>query len=157
MTELDFSAAVEAPLERVAAFFVPQRMPLWYGPEMDTEFEVSGGAADFAAGQKVRISGALGRRKISLTAVVTRYEWGRVLEWRFQDAYGVKGLQRWELARSESGGSVVHMREEFALPWRGWLPQMWERVILRRSVAARDRMYLKNLKKLVEAKPEEKK
>lgn len=151
MTGLDFSVTVNAPVERVAAFFVPQRMPLWFGPEMETELEVSGGAPDFSAGQKIRITSHIGRKAFSLTTVVMRFEWCRLLEWRFQDHYGIKGLQRWELARSADGGTLVRMRDEFSLPWQGWFPQIWERVVMKRSVAARDRMHLGNLKKISEA------
>ena len=72
-------------------------MPLWYGTEMNSHFEVQGGASDFAVGQKVQITGKLGKREVSLTVVITAYRWERLLEWQFQDSYGVRGLQRWEL------------------------------------------------------------
>ncbi len=150
MATLDFTLRIAAPVERVAAFFVPQRMPLWYGPEMDTQFEVQGGAADFAAGQKVRITGKLGQREVAITAVVTCYEWRRALEWRFQDAYGIQGLQRWEL-EADSGATRLRMREEFEWPSWGRLGNFLRNVVTRWSVASRDRMYLANLKKIAEA------
>ena len=71
--------------QEIFVFFVPQRMALWYGAEMNSCFEVQGGAADFATGQKVRITGRLGNREVTLTVVITAYEWERLLEWQFQD------------------------------------------------------------------------
>ena len=97
MGSLHLQVEIAAPRDRVFVFFVPQRMPLWYAPEMETEFEVAGGESDFRAGQKVRISGRLGSREVSLVAVVQRYEWLHALEWDFQDAYGVRGRQIWEV------------------------------------------------------------
>jgi len=108
MARLEFSVDIAAPQDRVAAFFVPQRMPYWYGAEMEVSFEVQGGAADFQVGQKVRINGQLRGREVSHVAVVTRFEPGRALEWRFQDAYGVKGLQRWELESIPIGEGGCH-------------------------------------------------
>jgi len=97
MGNLHLQVNIAAPRDRVFVFFVPQRMPLWYLPEMQTEFEVTGGESDFRTGQKVRITGRLGSREVSLVAVVQRYEWLRALEWDFQDAYGVRGRQIWEV------------------------------------------------------------
>ena len=82
MARLEFEQRIAATPALVAAFFVPQRMPYWYAHEMKAEFEILGGASDFAAGQKVRITGRLGSREVTLTAVVTRYEFGRDLEWQ---------------------------------------------------------------------------
>ena len=65
MTRVESTMEVAAPLDRVAAFFVPQRMPYWYGAEMDAEFEVQGGEAGFCAGQKVRITGKILRKEIA--------------------------------------------------------------------------------------------
>jgi hypothetical protein len=97
MGTLHLSVDIAAPRDRVFVFFVPQRMPLWYAPEMETEFEVQGGESDFRVGQKVRITGHLGKREVTLTAVVQRYDWLHALEWEFQDAYGVRGRQIWEV------------------------------------------------------------
>ena len=97
MGSVHLAVDIAAPRDRVFVFFVPQRMPLWYAPEMETQFELLGGESDFRAGQKVRISGRLGKREVSLVAVVQRYEWLRALEWDFQDAYGVRGRQIWQV------------------------------------------------------------
>jgi uncharacterized protein YndB with AHSA1/START domain len=154
MAKLEFTVEIEAPPERVFLFFVPQRMPYWYGAEMKSQFEVQGGATEFQAGQKVRVTGRLGRREVTQTNVVTRYEWGRVLEWRFQDAYGVRGLERWEL--EPLAGSTpcagfktrVRLRNEYEFP--GWLGRVVDRLVTRRAVARRHRDYLQRLKKLGE-------
>jgi len=154
MARLALSVEIAAPLERVAAFFVPQRMPYWYGVEMESCFEVQGGAVDFCAGQKVRISGKLGRREVSLTAVVTEYREQRVLEWRFRDAYGVRGLQRWELdpspipSRAEAVATRVRLRDEYELPGR--MGRIFDWLLTRHAVARRDRDDLARLKALAE-------
>ncbi|HEX2711005.1 MAG TPA: SRPBCC family protein [Candidatus Acidoferrales bacterium] len=149
MAKLEFSVEVAAPPERVFAFFVPQRMPYWYGAEMAGGFEVPDGAEEFAAGLKVRIVGRIGRKEISHTVVVTRYEWGRVLEWQFRDAYGVRGLQRWDLEASPAG-TRVRLRDDYQMP--GWLGRLADRLFTRRAVAGRDLRELARLKKLAERK-----
>jgi hypothetical protein len=93
MAHLEFSRDFSVAPNEVFVFFVPQRMPLWYGTEMNSHFEVQGGASDFAVGQKVQITGKLGKREVSLTVVITAYRWEKLLEWQFQDSYGVRGLQ----------------------------------------------------------------
>lgn len=147
MAELEFVAEIAASPERVAAFFVPQRMPYWYGREMQTEFEVQGGAADFAVGQKVRITGRLGRKEVSLTTVVTRFQPGRALEWRFADSYGVRGRQSWDLQESAKG-TRVWMRDAYELP--GAFGRLADRLLTRHAVARRDRAWLDCLKKIAE-------
>lgn len=149
MAKLEFIVDMAAPPDRVFAFFVPQRMPYWYGAEMESRFEVQRGAAEFVVGLKVRITGRLGRKEVSHTAVVTRHDWGRLLEWRFQDAYGVRGLQRWELEPTPSG-TRVRLREEYELPGR--LGRLADWLLTRHAVARRDRGDLARLKKLAEQK-----
>ena len=145
MARLEFTVDIAAPPDRVAVFFVPQRMPYWYGADAETCFEVLGGAADFAVGQKVRISVRVGRKESSLTAVVARHEWGRLLEWRFQDAYGVRGLQRWEIEPCFRG-TRLRMRDEYEFPG-GW-GRLVDWLVTRHAVARRDRRDLALLKKL---------
>ncbi len=149
MARLSFTIEIAAPTDRVAVFFVPQRMPYWYGAEMQAEFAVLGGAADFALGQKVQIRGKLGRREVSLTAVVTEHSFGRVLEWRFQDAYGVRGMQRWELEPA-AGGCVVRMRDEYELP--GPTGRLFDWLLTRHGVKRRDLEYLERLRRLAEGR-----
>ena len=102
MARIETSVQIAAPAEVVFAFFVPQRMPYWYGADMQACFQVQDGAADFAVAQKVQITGNLGKREVSHTAVVTALEQARRFEWRFKDRYGVVGLERWELERLDS-------------------------------------------------------
>ncbi len=96
--------------KEIFVFFVPQRMALWYGAEMNSYFEVQGGAPDFAVGQKVRITGRLAEREVTLTTVVTAYQWERLFEWQFQDSYGVRGKQRWEIQQMGSGDEANDAR-----------------------------------------------
>jgi hypothetical protein len=160
MARLEIHQHIAAPVNEVAAFFVPQRMPYWYGVEIQARFELSDGGTDFRAGQKVRITGQLGRREVSLTAVVTRYEFGRLLEWRFQDAAGVRGLQSWQLtAVSPSAGNTassgelishtrVVMRDAYEMPGR--VGRIADRLFTRYAVARRDRDALARLARLAE-------
>lgn len=152
MARLKFEQRIDASAALVGAFFVPQRMPYWYGYEMRAEFEVLGGTADFAVGQKVRITGRLGSREVTLTAVITRYEFGRALEWQFQDSYGVKGTQAWEIsprvAAQQASGAVVYMRDEYQMPGR--FAQIVDVCFTRFAVARRDRAWLARLQRLAE-------
>jgi len=147
MGSLLLDVQIRAPRDRVFVFFVPQRMPLWYLPEMDTHFEVAGGECDFRVGQKVRISGQLGKREVSLVAVVQRYEWLRSLDWEFQDTYGVRGRQMWEVEEN-SGGTRVVMHEWYTFPGR--LGRWLDPFLMRPSIRARDRRMLDKLKYLAE-------
>ena len=147
MRVLSFDTEILAPLDRVFVFFVPQRMTLWYAPEMETEFEVQGGEADFRVGLKVRITGRLASREVSLTAVVTRYDWMRALEWRFSDAYGVRGRQLWLLEPTDRG-TRVQMREEYEVAGR--LSRLLEGIVMKPAVSRRDRRMLEHLKRFAE-------
>ena len=106
----------------VSVFFVPQRMAYWYGKELDGEIDVHCGAPEFCLGQAVRIAGRIGKKKVAQTAVVTNYAWGRMLEWRFEDSYGVCGIESWEIEPMNGAGSGtrVRMRSEYAIPGRAW-------------------------------------
>lgn len=145
MADLDLSVDIAAPTNEVFVFFVPQRMPLWYGAEMDSCFEVQGGAPEFATSQKVKIAGKLGRREVALTVVITDYAWERLLEWRFQDSFGVRGLQRWELVPISSGTRLT-MRDSYKMP--GTLSRLLDLIFTRYAVARRDRFWLARLQKL---------
>jgi hypothetical protein len=156
MARLDLSIEIAAPPNRVAVFFVPQRMTYWYGAGMEMHFEVLGGSADFEAGQKVRILARVGRREVSHTAAVTQFEWGRVLEWKFQDVYGIRGMQRWEIdpaaaiagAEDAAPRTRVRLRDEYEMPGRVGRFMDW--LVTRHAVKQRDRNDLAQLKKLAE-------
>jgi uncharacterized membrane protein len=159
MAQIETSVQIAAPAELVFAFFVPQRMPYWYGAEMEACIEVQGGASDFAVAQKVRVTGHVGRREVSHTAVVTAFNQGRLFEWRFEDRYGVKGLERWDLERVNTPPSAVapqtavRMRSDYALP--GVLGKAMDRFVTRHAVARRNQDYLLRLKRLAEHGPPE--
>ncbi len=74
MAKLEFTVEIAAPPDRVFVFFVPQRMPYWYGAGMESSFEVQGDAAEFQVGLKVQITGRLGKYEVAHTAVVTGYQ-----------------------------------------------------------------------------------
>lgn len=149
MAKLKLSVEIGAPPDRVVVFFVPQRMAYWYGAEMGAEFQVQGGATDFAVGQKLRISGHLGNKEVCLTPVITCHEFGRLLEWRFVDAYGVKGKQCWAIEATPTA-TRVKMLDEYEMPGRlGWLIDL---LFARFAVQQRDRHYLARLKNLAEGR-----
>lgn len=147
MADLTFTRDFSVPPKEIFVFFVPQRMPLWYGAETNCRFEVQGGAADFAVGQKVRITGDLHGREMTITVVITAYEWERLLEWEFQDQYGVRGKQRWEFQASGSGTRLT-MTDEAVVP--GFIGRLLDRLFTGRAVDMRDRMWLDHLQKLAE-------
>jgi uncharacterized membrane protein len=151
MAQTETSIQIAAPPELVFAFFVPQRMPYWYGAEMKLCLEVQGGASDFAVAQKVRITVHLQDRELSHTAVVTEFQQARLLEWRFEDSYGVKGLERWELERAgtpSAPGTVVRMRSDYTMP--GALGKAMDWLVTRHAVARRNHDYLERLKRFAE-------
>jgi hypothetical protein len=149
MAHLEFSRDFSVAPNEVFVFFVPQRMPLWYGTEINSHFEVQGGAPDFAVGQKVQITGKLGKREVSLTVVITAYRWGKLLEWQFQDSYAVRGLQRWDLERVRSG-TRLHMRDSYKMP--GISGRLIDAAFTRFAVAQRDRSWLDRLQRLAECR-----
>jgi len=158
MARIETLVEIVAPVEVVFAFFVPQRMPYWYGADMQACFEVQDGASDFAVAQKVQITGNLGRREVSHTAVVTAVQQARVFEWRFSDRYGVKGLERWELERVAAPSpqrppiTVVRMRSDYTMP--GLVGKAMDWLITRHAVARRNHDYLTRLKRYAEHDPE---
>ena len=147
MANLEFSREFSVAPNEVFVFLVPQRMPLWYGVEMNSHFEVQGGASDFAVGQKLRITGDLGNWEVTLTVVITAYEWERLLEWQFQDSYGVRGMQRWELTPMPSG-TRLQMRDSYRLP--DLFGRIFDKIFTRFAVAQRDRAWLDRLQRLAE-------
>lgn len=149
MAKIRLSVEISAPTNLVGAFFVPQRMAYWYGCETDSLFEVQRGASEFQVGLKIRISGRLSKRDVSLVTVVTAYQPGRLLEWRFHDAYGVTGLQSWEIERV-GAGARVHMRDEYEMPGR--IGKFWDRCFMQYAVRMRDQRDLEQLKRYAERK-----
>jgi hypothetical protein len=147
MADLTFSVTIAAAPNEVFVFFVPQRMPLWYGTEMDAKFEVQGGAPDFAAGQKVRITGRLRQYEMTLTVVIMAYEWERLLEWQFQDSYGVRGKQRWEI-QGIAGKTQLTLRDSYQMP--SAFGRLFDKVFTRFAVTQRDRAWLARLQQLAE-------
>ena len=146
MTKIETSIQIAAPAELVFAFFVPQRMAYWYGADMEACLEVQGGASDFAVAQKVRVAGHLGKREVSHTAVVTAFQQARLLEWRFEDRYGVKGKERWEIERVDGSSptaavkTLVRMSSEYTMP--GLLGRAMDWLVTRHAVARRNQDYL---------------
>lgn len=147
MADLTFTEEMAAEPRVVGAFFVPHRMAAWYGQELDLQFEAQGGAIEFRAGLKVRLIGRIGKREMAHTVVVTEFERGRVLEWQFQDAYGVRGMQRWEISGA-AAGTRVQMRDRYEMPGR--LSRLFDWLMTHHAVARRDRNDLARLRRLVE-------
>jgi len=157
MARIETSVQISAPPELVFAFFVPQRMPYWYGADMELSFDVQGGAPDFAIAQKVRVTGQVGKQEVSHTAVVTALQQARLFEWRFKDRYGVQGSERWELERvgappgsteASAPRTVVRMRSDYTMP--GLVGKAMDWLITRHAVARRNQDYLARLKRYAE-------
>ena len=154
MTRIVLNQIVAAPPEDVFVFFVPQRMPHWYGPEMRSSFETQGCGSDFRTGSKVCISGRMANRVFSHTAIVTAFERPRLFEWRFEDGYGVQGTERWELERlSKSAGAktMIRFTDEYKIPGR--FGRMIDWLLTRHALARRNRDYLDRLARLAERRP----
>jgi hypothetical protein len=153
MAKIELNQKIAAPPRHVFAFFVPQRMPYWYGGEMDSCFEVQDGRADFAVGVKVRISGKIGSKNVGHTAVVTSFEAGRLFEWRFHDASGVRGRERWQLEELPGDPSApthtcVRFISEYEFP--SPLGRLLDQLVTRRAALRRSKDYLQRLARLVE-------
>jgi|SRR5579863_8730458 len=154
MARIETSVQIAAPPDVVFAFFVPQRMPYWYGADMQACLEVQDGTPDFAIAQKVRVSGHLGKREVSHTAVVTALQQARLFEWRFSDRYGVKGSERWELelagapSPERPSKTIVRMRSDYTMP--GLVGKAMDWLMTRHAVARRNRDYLLRLKRYAE-------
>jgi hypothetical protein len=147
MSRIELATQISTTANEIFVFFVPQRMPHWYGTEMNAHFEVQGGAPDFTVGQKVRITGTLQNYELTLTVVVTAYEWEHHLEWQFQDSYGVRGMQRWDL-QTEGSETKLIMRDEYTMPTT--LGKILDRFITQRAVRLRDQSWLDRLKRFAE-------
>ena len=147
MSRIELATQISTTPNEIFVFFVPQRMPHWYGAEMNARFEVQGGAPDFAAGQKIRITGTLQNYELTLTVVVTAYEWEHHLEWQFQDSYGVRGMQRWDL-QPEGSETKLIMRDQYTMPTT--LGKILDRFITQRAVKLRDQSWLDRLKRFAE-------
>ena len=151
MSRIVLTQVVAAPPEDVFVFFVPQRMAHWYGPEMRSSFEAQGCGSEFRAGSQVRVSAELAKRSFAHTAVVTAFEKPRLFEWRFEDAYGVCGSERWEMERLENG-SAPRTRISFACEYEipGRIGRIIDWLLTRHALARRNRSYLERLARLAE-------
>jgi hypothetical protein len=147
MSRIELATQIFTTPKEIFVFFVPQRMPLWYGTEMNAHFELQSGAADFAVGQKVRITGTLRNYELALTVVVTAYEWEHHLEWQFQDSYSVRGMQRWDL-QPQAGATELTMRDEYTMPTK--VGKILDGLITSRAVKLRDQSWLDRLKRFAE-------
>jgi hypothetical protein len=154
MGQIALMQPIVAPPRHVFAFFVPQRMPYWYGAEMESSLEVLGGASDFALGQKVRVAGTLAGRAVSHTAVVTAFASGQLFEWRFQDEHGVRGTERWELSAvpatppDAAEQTIVRFTARYEMP--GWFGRLLDRLVTQRAVVRRGAGDLRRLASLIE-------
>jgi hypothetical protein len=78
---------------------------------------------------------------------VTAYEWERHLEWQFQDSYGVRGMQRWDL-QPEANETKVIMRDEYVMPTMAG--KILDHLITSRAVKLRGQSWLDRLKRFAE-------
>ena len=77
------------------------------------------------------------------------FEFGKFLEWQFQDSYGVRGLQSWRIEAGADGkGTMVRMVDRYENA--SGLAKVIDKVFTRFAVAKRDRYWLERLKSLAE-------
>ena len=69
------------------------------------------------------------------------------LEWQFQDSYGVRGMQRWDL-QPEGSATKLTMRDEYTMPTT--FGRIFDRFVTRRAVKLRDQSWLDRLKRFAE-------
>jgi hypothetical protein len=156
MTRIKTQTHVGVTPRHLFGFFVPQRMGYWYGPEAQTQFEVSDGASEFGVAQKVRISGRIADREVGHTVVVTECRWGEALEWRFEDRTGLRGIERWDFEPAEidgAPGTLLRMRSEYYVT--GIVARAANWLLTRHAVSRRNREYLARLKDLAEQRSQE--
>ena len=154
MRRIVLTQIAAAPPEDVFVFFVPQRMPHWYGREMRSSFETQGCGSEFRAGSTVRISGELAKRSFSHTAVVTAFERPQLFEWRFEDDYRVRGCERWEMKGLETPSgtqTIIRFTNDYEI--KGRLGRVIDWLVTRHALARRNRDYLDRLACLAERRP----
>ena len=77
-----------------------------------------------------------------------------MFEWRFEDRYGVKGLERWEIASNGGATSqgtpktTVRMLSSYTMP--GMMGKAMDWLVTRHAVARRNLDYLTRLKRYAE-------
>ncbi|HET9400757.1 MAG TPA: SRPBCC family protein [Candidatus Acidoferrales bacterium] len=148
MTRVECTVEIATAPNEIAVFFVPGRMSYWYGREMDAEIRALACGAEFMPSQIVQISGKIRGREVAHSAVITKFEWGKLLEWRFKDSYGVRGIERWEIEPTADSSTRVRMISEYEMP--GAFAGAIDWLVTRRALARRNREYLARLKKLAE-------
>ena len=82
---------------------------------------------------------------------------GEVFEWRFLDAYGVRGTERWEFEPVQIGGDAgtrVRMINDYEIS--GFFAGLTDKLLTRRSLVRRNREYLARLKRIAEHSSEHK-
>ena len=86
--------------------------------------------------------------------MVTAFDRGRFFEWQFEDSYGVRGKERWELEPVENGGgaqTIIRFTNEYEVPGRIGRALDW--LFTRHALARRNRDYLERLARLAERRP----
>jgi uncharacterized membrane protein len=141
MARCDITERINATPGKVWAWFRPDRISQWYGPELRL---VSPGP--LGKGSRISVSGRSGSKRFGYEATVTDYAENRTLVWEGTDgrvSYRVAFL----LAPKE-GATVVLLRDEFHL--KGLMGRLIEKLFMAKRVAAYDRGFLRRLKGLVE-------
>jgi hypothetical protein len=75
-------------------------------------------------------------------------------EWRFEDAYGVRGSERWEMERlknSSGARTMIRFTNDCEIPGR--FDRVIDWLLTRHALARRNRDYLNELARLAERRP----
>jgi hypothetical protein len=86
--------------------------------------------------------------------VVTAFQSRRLFEWRFEDSYGVRGSERWELERLENSPgtkTMIRFINEYEIPGR--IGRVIDWLLTRHALTRRNRAYLDRLARLAERRP----
>src|SRR4029077_7655770 len=84
----------------------------------------------------------------------TAYERPRLFEWQFEDSYGVRGSERWEMERLENSGNartMIRFINNYEIPGRFGRVMDW--LLTRHALTRRNRDYLDRLARLAERPP----
>lgn len=141
MSRVDTTAKLTVSPSRLWAWFRPEKMKQWYGPELRV---LSRGS--LGKGAKVSLTGRSGAKEFGYEAVVTEYNENRTLAWEGADpkvAYRISFT-----LTPENEGTLLLLRDEFRL--RGPIGWIIEKLFMSRRVARYDRHFLTTLKRLVE-------
>lgn len=143
MARCDVTERIDTAPSRIWAWFKPEKMKQWYGPEIQV---ISPGPLD--KGSRIRLTGRSGPKTFGYEAEVTEYIENRCMAWEGADD---RASYRITLTLAPKNGyTVISLRDEFSVG--GLVGWMVERFFMAKRVTKYDRYFLSKLKALAEKK-----